>query len=380
MENKPKETVLIVDDEPRLLDYLVDTLADSGFHVQGVTSGSAALDALRREEFNTVLIDYELGDMTGLALAKELRRIQEGVSVILMTAYASLDMAVKAIQADVYDYLIKPIDGNKLKRSINNALERYRLKTENKKLLENLKKTNAELSLVSERKSRFMSIVSHDLRSPLSSIRGYAQLMLIQENLSKEQTNKFFNIIINQTDYLNGLIKDLSDVASIDAGQLRVEKEPRDILEIISTVKARMDPLAALRGITLNTRVNGTDTPPVSVDRRRIEQCLTNLVSNATKHTPKGGSVTLSVTKRPTDLFFDVVDTGEGIPAEALPYIFDEFFQVMSHESRREGLGLGLTITKEIITAHQGEIGAESPGPGKGTRVWFTLPTGERSL
>jgi signal transduction histidine kinase len=108
-----------------------------------------------------------------------------------MTAHASLDMAVKAIKADVYDYLIKPIDSNQLKRSLDNALEKNRLTLENKRLVETLQKTNAELVRMSEQKSRFLSIVSHDLRSPLTSIRGYAQLLLLKEELSPDQVAKF---------------------------------------------------------------------------------------------------------------------------------------------------------------------------------------------
>jgi DNA-binding NtrC family response regulator len=109
----------------------------------------------RKTHYHVALLDYELGDMTGLALAKELRRTNEEINIILMTAHASLDMAVKAIQADVYDYLIKPIDSNQFKRSLDNALEKNRLTLENKRLLETSKKRTAELVRMSEQKSRF---------------------------------------------------------------------------------------------------------------------------------------------------------------------------------------------------------------------------------
>ena len=142
--------ILVVDDEPHLLDLLVDVISEEGYHVDGVATGTAALHIARNEEYHVALLDYQLGDMTGLALSKELRRAAPNLKVILMTAHASLDMAVKAIQADVYDYMIKPIDSNHLKRSVANALEQYRLLTENQRLVDTLQKTNRELAQLNE--------------------------------------------------------------------------------------------------------------------------------------------------------------------------------------------------------------------------------------
>ncbi|MBK8871483.1 MAG: response regulator [Elusimicrobia bacterium] len=366
--------ILVVDDEPPLLDLLVDLLAEDGYEVHGVSSGETALQAARLATYQVALLDYSLGDMTGLTLAKELRHVNEDINVILMTAHASLDMAVKAIQADVYDYLIKPIDTNHLKRSLDNALEKNRLIVENKRLLETLKKTNAELVRLGDIKSRFLSIVSHDLRSPLTSIRGYAQLLLLKES-APEQNQKFLNIIVSQSDHLGGLISDLMDVASIEAGKLRVEKVPAVITDILSAVESRMVALAAPRKIRFETAVQKTEFPPIALDKKRIDQVLTNLIGNAFKHTPPDGRVTVSLIRNSDHFRVDVIDTGEGIPSDALPHIFDEFFQAEAHASKKDGLGLGLTIAREIVHAHGGEIHAESPGVDQGARFWFTLPT-----
>ncbi len=366
--------ILVVDDEPPLLDLLVDLLAEDGYEVHGVSSGETALEAARSAVYQVAILDYSLGDMTGLTLAKELRQINEDINVILMTAHASLDMAVKAIQADVYDYLIKPIDANHLKRSLDNALEKNRLIVENKRLLETLKKTNAELVRLGDIKSRFLSIVSHDLRSPLTSIRGYAQLLLLKES-TPEQIQRFLSIIVSQSDHLGGLISDLMDVASIEAGKLRIEKVPAVITDILSAVETRMLALTGPRKIRFETTIQKAEFPPVPLDKKRIDQVLTNLIGNAFKHTPPDGRVTVSLIRNPDHFRVDVTDTGEGIPPDALPHIFDEFFQAEAHASKKDGLGLGLTIAREIVHAHGGEIHAESPGVGQGARFWFTLPT-----
>ncbi|MBL8024127.1 MAG: response regulator [Elusimicrobia bacterium] len=367
--------ILVVDDEPHLLDLIVDVLADDGYRVDGVATGTAAIHAARETAYHVALLDYELGDMTGLALAKELRRINEDINVILMTAHASLDMAVKAIQADVYDYLIKPIDSNQLKRSLDNALDKNRLTLENKALLETLQNTNKELVRLSELKTRFLSIVSHDLRSPLTSIRGYAQLLLLKEGLTPEQVTKFLTIIISQSDHLSGLISDLMDLVSIQAGKLRVEKSPTDLAQMISDVDTRMIPIAKSKNIRFETKIVGDLLPPIPLDGKRIDQALTNLIGNAFKHTPPHGAVTVTAERKKSHFHVSVKDTGEGVPPDALPHLFEEFFQAESHASKKDGLGLGLTIAREIIHTHGGEIGATSDGPGQGAEFWFTLPT-----
>lgn len=370
----PKERILVVDDEPHLLDLIVDLLTDDGYTVDGVASGTAAIHAARQQEYHAALLDYNLGDMTGLALAKELRRLQEDLNVILMTAHASLDMAVKAIQADVYDYLIKPIDSNHLKRSLANALEKNRLSVENKRLVQTLTKANDGLERASELKSKFLSIVTHDLRTPLASIRGYAQLLQFQRGLSPEQATQFLNIIIAESDHMGDLVSDLMDVVSIEAGKLRIEKTPIVFNELLQQVASRMKPLAEQKKIVLATSLEAGDLPPLSLDRRRIDQVLTNLIGNAFKHTPAGGQVSVSGRRDGETLRLEVADTGEGIPKEALTRVFDQFFQVEAHASKKEGLGLGLTIAREIIHAHGGVIGAESEGTGRGAKFWFTLP------
>ncbi|MBK7687571.1 MAG: response regulator [Elusimicrobia bacterium] len=365
--------ILVVDDEPHLLDLLVDVISEEGYHVDGVATGTAALHIARNEEYHVALLDYQLGDMTGLALSKELRRAAPNLKVILMTAHASLDMAVKAIQADVYDYMIKPIDSNHLKRSVANALEQYRLLTENQRLVDTLQKTNRELAQLNEFKSKFFSIVTHDLRSPLTSIRGYAQLILQKPDMGPESLAQFLKIIISQSDQLGNLINDLMDVVSIQSGKLRVERALSDLGELLAAVQSRLVPLANQRKVRFEVTTD-TALPPLLIDKRRIDQVLTNLIGNAFKHTPEDGRVAVRAAREGAAVRVTVSDTGEGIPPEALERVFEQFFQVESHASKKEGLGLGLTIAREIITAHNGEIGVASEGVGKGAQFWFTLP------
>jgi two-component system, sensor histidine kinase and response regulator len=369
------ERILVVDDEPNLLDLAVDVLTEEGFEVDGVPSGKAALQAARQKNYQAALVDFQLGDTTGLALSRQLREIDEDIPVILITAYASLDMAVQAIQADVYDYLVKPLNSHQLKRSIRKALEARRLAVENKRLLAHLQKANHQLGRLNQLKTKFLSVVSHDLRTPLTSIKGYAELVNTH-TLAPDQQRRFLGIIAKETDRLSALIGDLVDFAGIEAGKLRVEKKPMDLAALVDGVRNRMEVLAADRKIQFRTDLDLKDFSALQADSRRLDQALTNLLTNAFKHTPSGGTVTLTIRQKEGRVYAEVADTGEGIPPQELPRLFEQFYQVESHASKREGLGLGLTITKEIIELHGGEIGVFSEGVGRGARFWFTLPLG----
>jgi two-component system, sensor histidine kinase and response regulator len=366
------EKLLIVDDEPNLLSFLMDLLEDD-YAVEGAASGAEARERIKSASYHAALLDYQLGDTTGLALAKELLAVDPDMPIILMTAHASLDMAVRAIQGGVYDYLIKPVQAERLRQTLDKALEKRRLAVENKRLLEELKKTNVELSRLNELKSRFLSIVSHDLRTPLTSIKGYAQVLTLQDDLPADQKSGYLKVIAKEADHLGGLINDLMDFVSIEAGKLRVEKKNVPLKEVLDDLAARMRPQAEAKGIKLS--VGATEgLPALLLDKRRIEQVLTNLVGNAFKHTPEGGSVSVAAEPGPQGVMVSVQDSGEGIPPADLPRIFEQFFQVEAHQSKKDGIGLGLTICQEIVKAHGGCIEVSSNGPGTGCRFWFTLP------
>lgn len=372
MEKTP-ERLLIVDDEANLLEYLLDLMEMEGYEVDGAASGKEALEKIKSTVYHAALLDYQLGDTTGLALARELHAVDPDIPTILMTAHASLDMAVKAIQADVYDYLIKPIKPEQLKSTLNKALEQRRLVVENKRLLAELQKSNSELNRLNELKSRFLSIVSHDLRTPLASIKGYAQVLNLQPDLPKEQSGGFLKIIAKEADHLGGLINDLMDFVSMEAGKLRVEKKPGSLKEILLDLAGRMKPSAEEKKITL-TVTAAPDLPVLPLDKRRIDQVLTNLTGNSFKHTPEGGEVKVTAELAIEGVLVTIQDTGEGIPPADLPRIFEQFYQVEAHQSKKDGIGLGLNICQEIVKAHGGNIQVHSDGPGTGCKFWFTLP------
>lgn len=172
---------------------------------------------------------------------------------------------------------------------------------------------------------------------------------------------------------MNGLISNLMDLVSIEAGKLRVELTPMNYLDVCKELQETMAPVALTKKVALEWEL---PPGPLNIlgDSSRLVQVLSNLTSNAFKHTPEGGKITVKVSTQDGMVLSEVIDTGAGIAEEDQKKIFEQFYQVESSAARRQGLGLGLNITQEIITAHQGKIGCTSEGLGKGSRFWFTIP------
>jgi signal transduction histidine kinase len=169
---------------------------------------------------------------------------------------------------------------------------------------------------------------------------------------------------------MDALIQDLLDVTHIESGRLQLASQAVPLVTLAQYALTTLAPIAEEEGVTLQSGI-GDDLPPVDVDADRVVQVFSNLVGNAIKYTPRGGTVTLSASRDYDDVRVSVVDTGVGISADNLPRVFDRFWQ--SHRTNRSGAGLGLTIARGIVRGHGGRIWIEST-EGQGTRVHFTLP------
>ena len=358
--------VLIVDDEPAVGELIRDLLEDSGLEMEVVSTPEAALPALKSFKPAIALVDYRLGAVTGLELAHEFRKVDPDLPVILMTAYPSLDLAVKAIQQEIYDFIVKPIDRSFLTRSVAKAIENRKLVEENKALMENLKRSSAM-------KTKFLSIVTHDLRSPLTSVRGYCEMLRSEKDLTDAEKETSLSHIEKSVLRMNEMVASLLDLVSIEAGKLSIDKKPLDYAAICGELEGMFAPVAKGKDVELSWEVAKVPLK-VQGDSVRLHQVLSNLVSNALKHTPKGRRVKVAVSAEDGKILTEVTDTGEGIPKEDQERIFEQFYQAETSTHKREGLGLGLAIAKDIVTAHGGGIGCRSPGSGQGSTFYFTLP------
>ena len=223
-------------------------------------------------------------------------------------------------------------------------------------------------------RAEFLAMVSHELRAPLSTIKGSASTVLDSAvDLDPAVVRQFFRIIVEQADHLNGLVSDLLDVARIETGELPVNPEPGEAVVLID--RARSAFANAGGGNPLQIDIE-PDLPLVMADRRRIVQVLVNLLRNAGRNAPEGSLIEVSAAHADLYVVISVTDRGMGIPAESLPRLFRKFSGTRKKDSGGD-TGLGLAICKGIIEGHGGRIWAESDGPGLGARFTFTLPTVE---
>jgi two-component system, OmpR family, sensor histidine kinase KdpD len=245
------------------------------------------------------------------------------------------------------------------------VIERERLRRESLQV-EVLQRTDAL-------RAALLSSVSHDLRTPLSSIKAAAS-SLLQEDVQwdDEERRSFALAIVREADRLNRLVANLLDMSRIEAGVLKPEKEWYPLDELIHDVLGRMQPLLGGREVCTSIP---DDLPPVELDYLQIDQVLTNLLENAIRYTPAGSPIDISVQHGEESVTVSVADRGPGVPPVDMERIFDKFYRVLSTEkaARTTGSGLGLAVSRGLIEAHGGRIWVENR-PGSGAIFRFTLP------
>ncbi|PIX25969.1 MAG: hypothetical protein COZ68_02560 [Deltaproteobacteria bacterium CG_4_8_14_3_um_filter_43_13] len=227
---------------------------------------------------------------------------------------------------------------------------------------------------LNQMKSDFLTMVSHELRAPISAIQQ--QLSVIEGGMAGLITEKQGKMLIRAKERTKGLldlINDLLNVSSIDSGIVVQHKESIVLKEIVEKAYQLMEPEAEVKGIKMRLEITGS-LPPVNADRENMEEVFTNLISNAIKYNVEGGSVVITLRSEGEFVRTDVTDTGIGIPEKDLPKIFDRFYRVKSSQTRTViGTGLGLPIAKGIVEAHRGTISIKSK-EGNGTTVTVLLP------
>ena len=231
-----------------------------------------------------------------------------------------------------------------------------------------------DLERLKNERNEFLGSISHELRTPLTYLKGYTDI-IGRKNISLEDRNKYIKIIQEEAAHLTELIKNLFELAKIDQNKFAIKKEKVIFGELVETVLARIRPALEEKNIKLSFYC--PDDLIAIVDSERIQQVVLNILDNAIKYTPAGSEITMEVTQNKNEILTAISDTGEGIPKEDVPYIFERLYRAEKSRSRSKGgSGLGLTIAKEIVELHGGDIGVEST-PGKGTVFTISLKKGD---
>jgi signal transduction histidine kinase len=368
-ENNKNIKILVTDDDDNLRETLSEILEFEGYDVLRAANIRQCLELVRDNFFGVILMDYNLPDGTGIDAVKEIKKISEDSQIIMITAHASLDAAVQAVHESVYDFLIKPVAFDYLKRVVKMAAERMTLERSNRELMEQLKERNIQLSNLNNMKTKFFSIVSHDLSNSITALRMIYDMLKKSIASPDEKQKKKMVFMEEGIEQVFMLVKDLVDWAAIEKGSLRLDKTPFDLTALTKGIYEVFKEKAKAKNIAMF--FYGDSAAEVFGDGRRIRQVLSNLIENALRHTPANGSVAVSVVKiddKNAKVF--VKDTGCGINSCDVGRLFDIFYQ----KGDCGRMGLGLPIARDIVINHGGKIWAESEGEGKGAMFSFILP------
>lgn len=358
--------ILVVDDEEKIATRVSRLLEREGYVVDVAYSGDEAIHKLSSRQFEIVLTDLNMPGKHGFDVMEWIQKENINTLPLVLTGYASVDSAINAIKLGAYDFIRKPIDSATLTLVVNRAAERVMLLRENARHLEELKKLN-------ELKNEFLSVVSHDLRSPLATIGGYVNYLLKKGNFT-DLERRYLVIIRDIADNLYQLVNELLDISKIEIGIISLNREMIDISQIISMSINNFLLLAVDKNNQVVFR-NNLQNPLVYIDKMKIMQVLNNLIGNAIKFT-ENGVITITASESDSFIKVSVADTGVGISSEKLEKIFSAYAISKSYGTRGEkGTGLGLQICKRFVELHGGTIRAASI-VGKGSTFEFIIPRG----
>ena len=371
-------TILVVDDDPRNLRLMESILKSSGYPVLGARDGEEALATLARERVDAVLLDVMMPGMNGFEVCSRIRGRYETrlLPVIMVTALNSLEEKVQALETGADDFLSKPVNRVELLAKLRTILRAKALHDEVEHTRLQLEEKNRELLRLEQMREKLTQMVVHDLKNPLTGIVGNLQLLEIQgPGMPPESFRQILTRTQESARQLMGLILTLLDVARMEEEKLTLKRRRLRPEDLIRTCLRQGEGLARKAGVELVAALP-ENLPEVEADPDLSARVLGNLLSNALKHTPAGGRVELGAVAEGEGVRFCVRDTGEGIPLQLLPRVFDKF--VVGESSPNEagmarGTGLGLTFCKMAVEAHGGRIWVESH-PGAGSRFFFTLP------
>lgn len=405
MREPPK--VLVVDDEESVVVTIKAILQLDGYNIATTTSGVQARAMVRDVEYDLVLTDLHLDDGDGLDVLRAVHERYPETITIMLTGYASLESAIQGLRAGAYDYLVKPSEVEELRATVARGLERRRLGQELRLRVAELERANREIADLNsslqrrideataelkERhdqlkeldgmKSQFLSIASHELKTPITAMSGFLQVALRRvRRLSEGEAaapvaeglrgiTEQLEVVYRQTGKLARLVDELLDVSRIQTGRIEFRYSDVDLSELATEVAARMQ----LTTTTHEISVRRDSQNVVIADRDHLEQVLNNLVTNAIKYSPTGGPITIDVRPDGSGVRLSVTDQGIGIPEKELEAIFGLFYRSPDRAARdAASMGLGLYISKEIVVRHGGRIWAESGGT-KGSVLNVVIP------
>jgi two-component system, sensor histidine kinase and response regulator len=365
--------VLVVDDEPGICSGIIRILSNYsvgfpfmdeniGFDVQETSTGEDAINIIDNKVPDIILLDNKLPGIPGIEVLEYINNKRLDIIVLMITSYASLELAVKATNQGAHDFIPKPFTPQELRSAIESVTKHIFLKRMTRKL-------NKEGKQI---RFQFLSVLSHEMKAPLNAIEGYLRIM--QDRQAGSNLDAYEKIIERSLVRVKGmrnLIMDMLDLTKIESGKKKREVVPVNISEIAKISIDTMGPISIQKDIKINL------TAPAEVmyeaDQEEFEIIFNNLLSNAIKYNIEGGRVDIIIEDTAEKLVITVKDTGIGMGSSEIPRLFDEFVRIKNEQTKNiTGSGLGLSIVKKLTRLYKGEISVEStPGEGSTFKLEF---------
>jgi signal transduction histidine kinase len=371
--------VLLIDDEFGIREGCRRVLTAAGFEVETAENGAAGLHKFRGGHFDLLLLDAMMPGMTGLEVLQQARTIVPEIICIMITGYATVELAVQAIRKGADDFIAKPFSPDELLQVINRELERRRLLKEAERIkaleeeAQQLARAKADLEKLRSMEGRFMLTMVHILRAPVAVLQNILQL--VQTGfVPPEQHQEMLARAEQRAGELLGILDDVHFLSCLKEGIGVKSMEKASVADLLEQVLASLEPEARRRDIALT----GTclDRPQVKANPEHIKALWLQLLTNALRYTPRGGRVGVTVEpgRERNSVVCTVTDSGIGMSDVETPRIFEEFYRSEAARAMQEtGTGLGMSIVQQILELYGGSMEVES-AVGQGSTFRFTLP------
>jgi signal transduction histidine kinase len=360
------EMVVVIDDDYTMRLSCGKIVTKMGLHAEVFEDGARGLDGIATAKPAMVIVDLKMPGISGMEVISRVHEIDPQIVIVVITGYATIDTAVEAVRRGAYDFLPKPFSPDELRLIVNRGLERRRLALQSQH-------HEVEQTML---KRRFVTFISHQLRTPLVAIQQYLDVLkhLDQEDdVPRFRRREWLDRCLTRIEELQNLITDWLTLAQVEGGTLSKERVKVDLSCVISEILKTYEQTAAENNVSLEAHLSDCSLL-VWGDRNCLSVLFDNLITNAIKYNKPGGRVTVSGSQSLGEVVIAVADSGVGIPEKYRPFLFEEFFRVKDESAKKTaGTGLGLHISKKIVSEMGGTIDVQSEA-GVGSTFCVRLP------
>jgi signal transduction histidine kinase len=369
-------SILVIDDEVGMREGCRRALTPQGYRVTVAEHGAEGLQKLRQQPFDLVLLDAMMPGMSGLELLEHLREHDPDLIIVMITGYATVDLAARAVKQGAFDFLPKPFTSDELLTSVTRGLEERRqrkaLRDQAQQQTETLQLERArqEMAKIDAMQSRFMLVIAHELRNPAGVLKSYLQLMR-GGFVDDDEWDEYLAKLDGRADQLLQMLDDILELAHLKQRHESEKLDPVAVADTLEDAVHRLQSRSTAKGLSLEIQLQAR--PHILAEQAHLQSLWANLLDNALQYTLQGEvRVTLGVQDGLVTI--SVADTGIGISTEELAQIFQEFYR---SEAAKEvvplGTGLGLPIVNQIVKIYGGAIRVEST-PDQGSTFTISLP------